>query len=1015
MDAVKSIGEYLQKRDDDNTTGAQELLKLLQNPFQEQLAQQSLYAGLATSVGFTLLLAIGFSLLRPYNSVVYAPKLKIADDRHAPPPMGNGIFAWVGPIIKTSEQDLIPLIGLDAVVFLRILKMCRNIFLCLALVGCGILVPINLIKGTKFSDPSQTTVSKVSPVNTFGNDNWGMVVCAWLFNIIISVFLWWNYRAILRLRRQYYDSREYQASLHARTLMLNDIPKPLRSDEGIGRLIDEVVPTSSFSRTTIARNVKELPELIEEHEQHVRKLEKYLAIYLKDPHNLPAKRPVCKPEKKDPNWGTYPKGQRIDAIEYYTNRIKELEMEIKEVRLTVDNRDPLSYGFASYESIEETHSIAHAAKKKHPQGSTIVLAPRPNDIIWKNMPLSKATRKRRRIVNDVWILLLTVVWIAPNAMIAIFLISLANLGHVWPAFERSLSAHTTWWAIVQGVASPAISSGVYLILPIIFRRLAMRAGDRTKTARERHVASKLYTFFVFNFLIVFSVFSTVWTFVSTVINKAHSGTNAWDAIKQYNFGLALFISICGISPFWITWLLQRNLGAAVDLAQLWTLVWSFCSRKFGSPTPREMIELTAPPPFEYAAYYNYFLFYSTVALCYGTIQPLCLPACAAYFVLDVYLKKYLLLYIFITKTESGGMFWRMFYNRMIFATILANLVVFLCVWVQGDTNSHFQAYSVVPLPFLMIAFKVYCKRTFDDKIHYYVSKSLHKEDPETLRSRLFSDKKDRLASRFGHPVLYRPLITPMVHAKAQNILASVYGGRLTDSNNAASGDITSISGYSDTYALDPMRPSQPGKTKSSSNPMSGFELVPENKLDFAFFKQRAEFGEEHGGGGGIYGKAEDIIRSDTPSTIFGSEGSRPGTPVGGMLGRQRPAMPGVFDSPNSSVYQQARHGSQTGLMDAAADMPQATPYGEREQSPARTPGAYAAYGSGHGSREQSPGPQAPGFLGGGPRGYGGLPQEVEGEEEMGSYDYFRARRTGTGASGQGMGGAPQGGYRAFTP
>lgn len=787
---------------------------------------------------------------------------------------------------------------------------------------------------------------------------------------------------------------------------MNDIPKSLRSDEGIGRLIDEVVPTSSFSRTTIARNVKDLPELIDQHNRTVRKLEKHLAKYLRDPNKLPPKRPEIKPSKNDPSWSTFPKGQKVDAITYLTGRIKEIEMEIKEVRLGVDMRNPLPYGFASYEAIDEAHSIAFAARKKHPQNSTIVLAPRPNDIIWKNMTLSKSTRRRRRLLNNVWMVLLTLVWIAPNAMISVFLTSLANLGLVWPAFQTSLEKHTTWWALVQGVASPAITSLIYLILPTIFRRLSIRAGDRTKTARERHVAAKLYTFFVFNFLIVFSLFSTVWSFVAAVIKDTQKGANAWDAIKQEDFGLALFISLCNISPFWITWLLQRNLGAAVDLAQLWSLLWSFCARKFSSPTPREMIELTAPPAFEYAAYYNYFLFYSTVTLCYATLQPLCIPACALYFLLDVWLKKYLLLYVFITKTESGGMFWRMFYNRMVFATILSNLVVFLAMWVRGDAVTHAQAYAIVPLPFLMLAFKYYCKRAFDDKIHYYVSRNMLK-DPEATRSKIFSDKKDRLSSRFGHPALYRPLITPMVHARAQNILASVYGGRLTDSNNAYSGESTSVSGYSDTYALDPMHNNQPGrsKLKPSNNVVPGFELVPENKLDFSYFKQRAEFGDEHGGGGGIYGRAEDIIRSDTPgSSSFGGD-SRPGTPLGGMMGRPRaftpaPSMPVSYDATGDIGSHQPfmdrdRRDSSTSLIGGAAEMPVATP-GYREQSR---------------EREQSLERRAPGFLGGGPMGYGGLPQtEAEEEHDPTSYDYFRARRAGAG-NGQGQ----QQQYRAFSP
>lgn len=171
-----------------------------------------------------MLLAIGFSLLRPYNSLVYAPKLKIADERHAPPPMGKGMLAWVGPVLKTKEQDLINQIGLDATIFLRVLRMCRNMFLVLAILGCGILIPINVIKGV---ENDVDFITKVTPLNTFGNANWGMTICAWLFNAVVAAFLWYNYRVVLKLRRQYYESPEYQASLHARTLMVSMVPHGL--------------------------------------------------------------------------------------------------------------------------------------------------------------------------------------------------------------------------------------------------------------------------------------------------------------------------------------------------------------------------------------------------------------------------------------------------------------------------------------------------------------------------------------------------------------------------------------------------------------------------------------------------------------------------------------------------------------------------------------------------------------------------------------------------------------------
>jgi len=52
------------------------------------------------------------------------------------------------------------------------------------------------------------------------------------------------------------------------------------------------------------------------------------------------------------------------------------------------------------------------------------------------------------------------------------------------------------------------------------------------------------------------------------------------------------------------------------------------------------------------------LFYATIALAFSTIQPLVLPVAFFYFFIDSFLKKYLLMYIFVTKVESGGAFWR---------------------------------------------------------------------------------------------------------------------------------------------------------------------------------------------------------------------------------------------------------------------------------------------------------------------------------------------------------------------
>lgn len=139
------------------------------------------------------------------------------------------MFAWVAPVLRTKEQDMILQVGLDATVFLRFLRMCRNIFIVITILGCAIIIPVNLnLSQSSTFQNLPSWVLMVTPLNTFGEANWPLVACTWLFNIVVAGFLWWNYRKVLRLRRQYFDSSDYQNSLHSRTLMVWKIMERLK-------------------------------------------------------------------------------------------------------------------------------------------------------------------------------------------------------------------------------------------------------------------------------------------------------------------------------------------------------------------------------------------------------------------------------------------------------------------------------------------------------------------------------------------------------------------------------------------------------------------------------------------------------------------------------------------------------------------------------------------------------------------------------------------------------------------
>ncbi|KAH5348161.1 hypothetical protein HBI48_180920 [Parastagonospora nodorum] len=864
------------RRRQDGESSTDKFLDLIADPFQAEVQQNSIYAAIVYSFVLAGVLFLLFCFLRPRNGRVYAPRAKHADEKHRPIPLGKKPFSWFSAIKDVKEQDLVDKIGLDAVVFLRFMRMIRNIFCVVTALGCGILIPINVVGGSPFYKQwnSVPTLLKLTPQYIFGPKFWAYVIVAYLMQGTVCFFLWWNYRAVFKLRRTYFDSQEYKASLHSRSLLLTHIPKASRTDAGIVDLVEQAKQTSDIPRTAVGRNVKDLPKLIEAHSEAVRALEKHLATYLRNPDRLPAKRPTCKVAKEDQ--AAQGKG-KVDAIDYLSARIAQLEVNIKEVRESVDMRNPMSYGFASYTHIEDAHAVAYATRKKGPGGCDVYLAPKPHDLLWQNLAMSRRTRRVRKFWDGLWIVLFTIAFIVPNILTSVFLSDFSHLGLVWPAFQQNLLAHPTGWGIAQGILAPLVQTLMYMGVPVVFRRLFTHSGDVSRTSRERHVTARLYAFFVFNNLLVFSVFGSAWRFVASVIAAQDRGV--WQAIQDGHLFSQLMTGLCNVSTFWLTWQMQRNLGAAIDLSQAWIFTWSWIQRKCFSPTPRELIELSAPQPFPYADYYNNYLFVSTVGLCMGILQPIILPVTAFYLGMDCVFKKYLLQYVFITKTESGGRFWKVLVNRILFAVLLANAVIALIVGAQGvgsinSVQNGNMLYAMIPLPVLLLLFKWYCRRAYDDKLVYYATipysdleGSQHPDHPSSKK------RNQKVAVRYGNPAIYKRLLTPMVHAKSQHLLKEIYHSRSATAHNIFDAPHRRSTdrarpesmAYGDMFELQP----QPADKAADGAPeMPNVELVAEGDLDFENFKKHAEFREQFGGDGELYGRPEDMSsRPGTPSTF----------------------------------------------------------------------------------------------------------------------------------------------------
>ena len=348
------------------------------------------------------------------------------------------------------------------------------------------------------------------------------------------------------------------------------------------------------------------------------------------------------------------------------------------------------------------------------------------------------------------------------------------------------------------------------------------------------------------------------------------------------------------------------------------------------------------------------------------------------------------------------MFWRTLYNRMLVLTLLGNVVIALLVVAQGDTTVNWgMLAAMAPLPFLILGFKLYCLRAFDEPIHFYQKGKAMRDSEIAMSAEGKKRKGDKVGVRFGHPVLYKPLMTPMVSAKAQHLLKQVYSGRTSMDDNAT------VAGYSDVY-MDSMDANKPGKTTGAAP----FEIVPEHQMDFEHYKNRPEFRDEAGGDGELYGYAQDIIRPGTPGTMTTI------TRTGTMQTYDSRGRSGSRDALGRS-RSESRDSEQTRVGGNETEYPRGyhqTP-ALREHSPAgsdysvdigRGRGRFGGDGVDHKeSREglaanaarmgRSPPPTLPTPYAPTPGGYGPIrtPGSTPGEdvgEENTSYDYFRRGR-----------------------
>jgi hypothetical protein len=204
-------------------------------------------------------------------------------------------------------------IGLDAVTYLRFLRLMRWLFAGVAALTCAVLLPINIVYNLRNVPAKKRDILSMLTIrDVSGSFLYAHVVMTYIITLLIIFCVHFHWTKILQLRQTWFRSPEHMQSFYARTLQVRAVPKKFQSDEGLQTIFQSTGVPYPTTSVHIGRKVGQLPDLIEYHNQTVREFEEVLVKYLKG-GKIRSKRPIIRVGATCGCGGT-----KRDAIEFYT-------------------------------------------------------------------------------------------------------------------------------------------------------------------------------------------------------------------------------------------------------------------------------------------------------------------------------------------------------------------------------------------------------------------------------------------------------------------------------------------------------------------------------------------------------------------------------------------------------------------------------------------------------------------------------------------------------------------------
>ncbi|KAJ1674680.1 hypothetical protein EV182_002784, partial [Spiromyces aspiralis] len=383
--------------------------------------------------------------------------------------------------------------------------------------------------------------------------------------------------------------------------------------------------------------------------------------------------------------------RRERLLEKQLQRFMESDITIQRYRLNPEKRGPSHVAFVTMKRSVDAHIAASIQIHSQPNMMHVALAEEPRAIVWKNIWRSSSVRWIRQTTELILTFLLMVLWVVPVILIST-LISLKFLIHVFPSLEDFAETHHVARSLL-GYTLPSLILTIFLtILPKILRGFVVFGSARTLVSVDIQVLHRHFVFLVIYVILIFSMSGTVFSTIADLFEAPG------------NIAQRLITSVPNVASWFTVYTMLYGAGYQVlkllQLKGVCRWIW----HRWWAKTPRDFSDLMAPIYVDWGALYPWPMLFYWICMTYSCISPLILFMGLIYFLVGLFIQKYLLLYSWHNRYESAGRHWPSVLVWLVIGVIFFQLIM-LGFFTIG--NSKYYSPPLVFPPVFTLLYLIY--------------------------------------------------------------------------------------------------------------------------------------------------------------------------------------------------------------------------------------------------------------------------------------------------------------------